>query len=176
MTFQDLSISHIIAIYYGAAALGFLLYRCFWRPRWWTTRSEPSRPVDDNLWLIFVGLNPFFGALIFPLFWPVVLALHLFLRWLPEGMLAENFRENKETVVDRDHRSGLEKRVGETGRAVSDLRPAGRVEVGGAIVEARSEGGFISKDEPIIVTGTDGFRLTVKERHDRRGAEGGFTQ
>ena len=177
MTFQELSVGHIIAVYYGATALGFLVYRLLWPRPWASVRSNPSRPVDDNLWLIFViGLNPFFGALLFPLFWPLVLALHLILRWLPDGILAENSRENSETVIDRDHRCGLEKRVGEVGRALSDLRPAGRVEVGGEIVEACSEGGFIGKDEPIIVIGTDGYRLRVKERPDPTGDEGGVTQ
>jgi membrane protein implicated in regulation of membrane protease activity len=177
MIFEEISVRRVIVVYYLATAVGFLIYRSLWRRRWQAASSNPSRPVDDNLWLIFViGLNPFFGALLFPLFWPLVLALHLILRWLPDGMLAENFRENSDTVIDPDHRSGLEKRVGEIGRAVSDLRPAGRVEVGGEIVEASSEGGFIGKDEPIIVIGTDGYRLRVKERPDPAGDEAGSTQ
>ena len=177
MIFGEMGVGSVIAVYYGAAALGFLVYRCLWRGRGVAGRPNPGKPVEDNLWLIFsFGLNPVFGALLFPVFWPLVLALQLFFRWLPDGVLAENVQENRETVMDRDHRSGLERRVGESGRAVGDLRPAGRVEVGGEMLEACSDGGFISKDERVVVIGTDGFRLRVKKREDHAGEDGGFTR
>lgn len=170
MIFQEMGVGAIVAVYYAATALGFLAYRCLWRGRRAAGRPNPRKPGEDNLWLIFsFGLNPVFGALLFPLFWPLVLAMQLFLRWLPDGVLAENIRENRETVMDRDHRSGLERRVGESGRAAGDLRPTGRVEVGGEVLEACSDGGFIGKDEPVIVIGTDGFRLRVKKRDDPVG-------
>lgn len=53
-------------------------------------------------------------------------------------------------------------RIGETGTVRSFLRPAGKVEIGSDIIDAISEGEFLEKDTPVIVTEIRGNRVIVK--------------
>lgn len=53
-------------------------------------------------------------------------------------------------------------RVGQTGRAVTPMRPAGRVEVGDAVIDAVAEFGFIEAGTPIRVVQVDGMRIAVE--------------
>lgn len=52
-------------------------------------------------------------------------------------------------------------KIGDTGRAQSFLRPAGKVEIGTAIIDAISEGEFLEQDTPLIVTEIRGNRVVV---------------
>jgi len=54
-------------------------------------------------------------------------------------------------------------RVGMTGVAVSDLRPLGRAEIDGKVIEVLSEGVFISKGEEVRIVSEDGMGITVKK-------------
>ncbi len=51
---------------------------------------------------------------------------------------------------------------GKEGRAISVLRPAGKVEVEGHIIDAVSEGNFIEKDAPLVVKKAEGNHLVVQ--------------
>ncbi len=50
---------------------------------------------------------------------------------------------------------------GKEGKAFSVLRPAGKVEVDGHIIDAVSEGSFIEKGQPIVVKKAEGNHLIV---------------
>jgi membrane-bound serine protease (ClpP class) len=52
--------------------------------------------------------------------------------------------------------------VGARGRAVTPLRPAGRVEVADRIIDAVAEMGYIPAGTDVVVTGVSAFRITVE--------------
>ncbi len=52
--------------------------------------------------------------------------------------------------------------VGQTGKAVTDLRPIGVVEIDGRRFDATAEVGLIDRGAPIRVTGADGMQLRVR--------------
>jgi len=53
-------------------------------------------------------------------------------------------------------------RVGQTGSALTDLRPAGKAEIDGEIVDVVAEGEFVSKGEPVRIVKEDGMGVVVK--------------
>ena len=55
----------------------------------------------------------------------------------------------------------VEDRVGWTGAAVTDLRPAGKAEFDGQTLDVVTDGGFISKGESIRITEQEGVRIVV---------------
>jgi membrane-bound serine protease (ClpP class) len=59
--------------------------------------------------------------------------------------------------------------VGETGVAITPMHPAGRVEVGGRVIDAVAEFGFIKAGQPVRVVRVDGIRVGV-ERTDAPAA------
>lgn len=68
--------------------------------------------------------------------------------------------EGREGYVAPPDRKDL---VGQTGRAVTPLRPAGIAEVGGARIDCVSEGGFIARGTEIRVVSVEGPRTVVSE-------------
>ncbi len=62
-------------------------------------------------------------------------------------------------------------RVGATGRAVSALRPSGRAEIDGRIVDVVSELGYIREGSAIVVKQVSEFRIAVEKAPDS-GASG----
>jgi len=59
--------------------------------------------------------------------------------------------------------TGVEAFIGSTGRAVTDCRPVGQVQVRGALWQARCARGVDAGDH-IVVEGIDGLVLTVAPR------------
>lgn len=57
-------------------------------------------------------------------------------------------------------------RAGDKGRAVSMLRPIGRAEFNGEVVDARTEGNFISPGTPVIVLRVEGSEVIVELARD----------
>jgi len=57
----------------------------------------------------------------------------------------------------------LSRLVGQRGVAVTDLRPAGRIEVAGEPVDALTEGGLIERGATVIVLQARGNRIVVEE-------------
>ncbi len=55
--------------------------------------------------------------------------------------------------------------LGQTGTALSPLRPAGFAEIAGTRLDVVSEGGFIEASAVIEVTRVDGNRIVVRQRH-----------
>ena len=58
---------------------------------------------------------------------------------------------------------GFEKLVGEKGTSITDLRPAGKVEIQGKTYQALSHGDYIESDEDIVVDGIDENQILVKK-------------
>ena len=58
---------------------------------------------------------------------------------------------------------GYEKLKGERGKTVTDLRPSGKVEIGGKIYQAMSHGNYIEIDEEIVVDRVEENQLQVKK-------------
>lgn len=56
--------------------------------------------------------------------------------------------------------------VGKEGVAISDLRPAGKVEVGDELLDVVAEGAYIAKDKKVRVTQIEGNRIVVEEVAD----------
>jgi len=52
--------------------------------------------------------------------------------------------------------------VGQTGEALTDLRPAGKIIIDGVRHEATSEREFIARDTKVVVIGKDGPELVVR--------------
>ena len=59
---------------------------------------------------------------------------------------------------------GLEHLVGESGIAVSDLRPSGWVMAGEKKIFVVTEGEFLDKNEPITILSVDGNRVVVRKK------------
>jgi len=53
--------------------------------------------------------------------------------------------------------------VGAHGVALNNLRPVGKAEINGRRLDVVTEGGFIEKDTPIVVTEVSGSRIVVRE-------------
>ena len=63
--------------------------------------------------------------------------------------------------------TGLASLAGKRGVAVTDLRPAGKVEIDGAPVDAVTQAEFIGKGLPVEVMEVDGFRVVVRRCVDQ---------
>ena len=60
--------------------------------------------------------------------------------------------------------AGPEDRIGTEAVTVTALRPAGTIEAGGVRLNAASEGDFIEKGVPVLITGMEGGRCTVRRK------------
>ena len=58
---------------------------------------------------------------------------------------------------------GYEKLKGERGKTITDLRPSGKVEIGGNVYQAMSHGNYIDRGQSILVDGIDESQLLVKK-------------
>ncbi|MGE5601948.1 MAG: NfeD family protein [Nitrososphaerales archaeon] len=65
-------------------------------------------------------------------------------------------------IQRRPAASGMTSMVGMEGVVRQRLEPCGEVLVNGELWEAESEAGWLDVDTPIVVTGQDGFRLSVR--------------
>ena len=59
--------------------------------------------------------------------------------------------------------SGYDTLIGEIGKAVTDLRPSGKVKIIGKYYQAMSHGDYIENNEKIIVDGVDENQILVKK-------------
>jgi len=115
------------------------------------------------------GVASVFLAMVFS-----VAALALIMRLLPRlpilnRMILAQTSAGQATPVDGA--AGLAGSVGKAGIASTDLRPAGKVEIEGELLDAVTDGDFIEKDAPIRAVDVSGNRLLVSD--DSRGGDGG---
>jgi membrane-bound serine protease (ClpP class) len=79
----------------------------------------------------------------------------------PFGTLAlQTIQDTREGFISVD--PGLLLLKGKTGKAVTVLRPSGKVEIGGEIYDAVTTGAFIDKGEPVTVTRVEATQLYVE--------------
>lgn len=90
--------------------------------------------------------------------------LYLMMKYLPRLKFVEN------TMLPGSLRRGTGAeavesgaRVGMTGLAITDLRPSGKAEIDGEVLEVISESSFISKGAGVRVVSEDGMGITVKQ-------------
>lgn len=80
--------------------------------------------------------------------------------WLNRSPLVESG-----TAVSTAHSEGTADYsglVGETGIAVTDLKPVGKAQIGDRTVEVVSDGFYISKGEAVKVVGAEGVKISVE--------------
>jgi len=100
--------------------------------------------------------------------WSIVLSFLvglLLLRQLPKTSLFHKFtlemvESSEGGFTSADTRSEL---IGKTGVTLSSLRPVGTVKIGDRRMDAVTEGEFIDKNMPIVVTEVHGHRIVVQE-------------
>ncbi len=163
--FDEFGALEFFLVYYMSAAAGFLLFRvaaALRRSR--DSVNDPEEPSRENLWQLFTrGLNPVLAAALFPVFWPLVLIIQCFVRWMIPNILSSNLDEHRETSFGAAAGKEFESFKGRKGEAVCDLHPSGRVAVEGELLEAVSRGEFIQTGTRVRVTATDGFRVVVEK-------------
>ena len=54
--------------------------------------------------------------------------------------------------------------IGMTAKTLTYLRPSGKIEIDGKMLDAISEGRYIEKDKIVVVLSVEGSRLKVKEK------------
>ena len=70
----------------------------------------------------------------------------------------------KQTITNRtydDRILGLEK--GQKGKTISDFKPYGKVEIGGKMYEAKSNGGFIGAGKAIYIEKVENNKIIIKQ-------------
>jgi membrane-bound ClpP family serine protease len=95
-----------------------------------------------------VDLGPFWALAIIAA-WPIILALRPV--WCP--IAAE---------TDKAIAFSNQALVGQPGTAITDLRPCGKVQIGGDTHPARVESGFLERGSPVTVTRAGPFELLVR--------------
>lgn len=90
-----------------------------------------------------------------------LILLFLMMKFLPRVKFIDDHllptTLNSGTGLDVKDRSGV------TGRALTDLKPSGKVELEGQVMEAMSEGQFIAKGETVCVISEDGMGIIVEK-------------
>ena len=82
----------------------------------------------------------------------------------PFGTMALNTRmDTDKGFVAQD--MSMQHYVGKTGTAATFMRPAGKIDIDGEIIEAVSDHGLIDKGEPIVVTKFENSQLIVKKQN-----------
>jgi len=90
----------------------------------------------------------------------------LMVKWLPGSPLGRKVFLGKARDGSGEgtpKAAGLEALVGSKGVAATDLRPAGKVKIGGRRVDARAESNMIDRDKPVRVIDATGTEVIVRE-------------
>ena len=94
--------------------------------------------------------------------------LMLMMRYLPNAPLFNRLVMNKvlasgDSTGEDSVSGGTGEHVGLRGVAMTDLRPAGKGDFNGRLLDVTASNGFIEEGKSIVVTGEDGVRILVKE-------------
>ena len=89
----------------------------------------------------------------------------LLIKFLPKSPLWKNILLTSEEKKEEGFRSSvsLDKYIGKSGKALTVLRPAGKVNIEGEILDVVSRGDFIDKDTPVKVVAAQGAELIVEQ-------------
>lgn len=94
-----------------------------------------------------------------------LILLYVLMKYVPKLKFVENTMLpgslTRGTGSGEDEHFG--ERVGMTGTATSNLRPSGKAEIDGQVLEVIAEGSFIDKGEPVRVVSEDGMGIAVKK-------------
>ena len=107
---------------------------------------------------ITAALLAFVGVLLL-----IGLAIFLSYRSAMNGRLSRShlvLKDTEEAAAD----SKQDLWIGKEGTAVTALRPAGQIEIGGTRLNAASTGDFIKKGTPVLVTGTEGDHYNNRKK------------
>ncbi len=116
--------------------------------------------------VVFVFLNYGTSAGVLAAFVVGGLTLVGFVLWLflfPHTFIGRRLmlRTTQRTTRDpEDHRS----LVGETGEAITPLRPSGTARIGGKRVDVTAVGDFLEQGEAVVVVAADGMRVAVRRK------------
>ena len=90
-----------------------------------------------------------------------------FVRYFPRTRLAQRLNLRLTQRKDAGYHAGgvTAVRIGDTGAAVTALRPSGTARIGGRRVDVVTEGSFIEEGARVVVVQTDGMRVVVRQ-HD----------
>jgi membrane-bound serine protease (ClpP class) len=147
----------------GIAGVGLILVSLY------MASVKYGLPSPDRPWELegfFDWLLKFGGALIASIFGILILARILpktgagrRIILAPEGPPGSRGLTGS-GVLSAEVRAAL---VGKTGVALTDLRPSGRIEVGGEPYDALTEGEFVDKDAEVAVLEVRGNRIVVRK-------------
>ena len=89
----------------------------------------------------------------------------LLIRFLPKSPLWKNIILTSEEKKEEGFRSSLslDKYIGKSGKTLTVLRPAGKADIEGEILDVVSRGDFIDKDTPVRVVTAQGAELVVEQ-------------
>ncbi|SHN16890.1 NfeD-like C-terminal, partner-binding [Cyclobacterium lianum] len=128
----------------------------------------PGTTVVGALGAIFTGLGIYYAFLHLPATTAYMVTTLTIL--VNIGFLIYGFKSGvwgrfalKQTIINRtfdDRLTGLE--TGQKGRALSDFRPFGKVEIGDKIYEAKSETGFISSGTEVTIIKIADNKIIIK--------------
>ena len=90
-----------------------------------------------------------------------LLLLYLLMRFLPQLKFIDD--QMLPGSLSRGTGIDVQERVGMTGVAISDLRPSGKVEIDGQLLEVMTEGDFIEEGDAIRIVSEDGMGIVVKK-------------
>jgi membrane-bound ClpP family serine protease len=109
----------------------------------------------------FTAFPGFGGYIAFGILLLTVVVLGLWIRVFPRTRIGQKMTVSQDLSSSRAGEDGLTMLAGKTGRAVSDLRPAGFATIDGRRVDVVTEGGMIPHDAAVRVVKVDGNRVVV---------------
>lgn len=88
-------------------------------------------------------------------------------RYVPRTRLGQRLQLRTMQQKTAGYHSGdVAVRVGDTGQALTSLRPSGTARIAGRRVDVVTEGAFVAEDASIIVVRVDGMRVVVREQKE----------
>lgn len=96
-----------------------------------------------------------------------ILTFSGFLAWLamfPRTAIGRRIMLQKSLVKGVGERAAPSELMGEQGRSLTPLRPAGSASIGGRKVDVVAESDFIEPDETIVVVREEGLRIVVRKK------------
>ena len=116
--------------------------------------------------VVFVFLNYGTSAGVLAAFVVGGLTLVGFVVWLflfPRTFIGRRLmlRTTQRTTRDPEDHQSL---VGETGEAITPLRPSGTARIGGKRVDVTAVGDFLEQGEAVVVVAADGMRVAVRRK------------
>jgi membrane-bound serine protease (ClpP class) len=171
-----LQLASIVEILMFIIGLGLILLEVFVVPGFGIAGISGILLIIASLFLALVGADPFIdmeavSMAIIQLTVALVLSIILIIvlaKFLPGTKIFKKFIlsvEEKSEAGFVSHTTS-EDMVGRTGKALTDLRPAGTAEIDGERVDVVTDSEFIEKGSKLEIVEVEGIRVVVKEIKD----------